>query len=72
MIKSTVGMSMAVMALLGHVDSVALHHKHKHHHHHHHHHDKGKDLIQTKAIDRDDSDQFMAASIAEAEKEWEQ
>jgi hypothetical protein len=48
-------------------------HKHKHHHHHHHHGDEdNKQLLQTKGLDRDDPDQFMAASIAEAEKEWEQ
>lgn len=69
MIKKTVGMSVAVMALLGQVDAVSLHHKHKHHHHHHHKH--GRSLVQTKD-DKDESDRFMAESIAEAEKEWEQ
>ena len=71
MISKTLGLSVAVLALIGEIDAVSLekHRRHAHHdrsllltnekHGHHH-----------KRYDEEDTDKYMAESLAEAEKEW--
>ena len=69
-IKQTMGMSLAVMALL---DSSYAHKLHKHNAHHHF---QRNNYVQTKnrnvIDDYGNNDEFMSDSIAEAEKEYSQ
>jgi len=71
MIKKTFGLSLAVLALIGEIDAITLQ-KHKRHSHH------DRALLLTnekhghnhKRYDEEDTDKYMAESLAEAEKEW--
>jgi hypothetical protein len=63
--KQTMGMSIAVMALLGHASSIDVEK-----HHHQQSINNNKELMQVEEIDDEEGDQFMEESIREAEAEY--
>jgi hypothetical protein len=63
MIKK-VGLSVAILALLGSSSVQAKHHRH---HRHHHHHNGDRTLLAMSRDDENDVDKYMEQSIKEAE-----
>tara|TARA_B110000285_G_scaffold232299_1_gene303039 strand:+ start:92 stop:295 length:204 start_codon:yes stop_codon:yes gene_type:complete len=63
--KQTMGMSIAVMALLGQASSIDVE-KHRHQQSL----NNNKELMQVEEIDDEEGDQFMEESIREAEAEY--